>query len=90
MKCPQTILGKASLNLISDELSQHISSIRDGTYLRHSQTPRVGPAVLVWSTACPVCTDLALVRSPKAESLLWRGRQGWDWVEYRMGVLDPK
>ena len=54
------------------------------THLRHDQTPVLladpTPLELV-TTAWSVWTLLALVRSPKAVSLLWSGRQGCDWVE---------
>ena len=54
------------------------------THLRHDQTPVLladpTPLELV-TTAWSVWTLLALVRSPKAVSLLCSGRQGCDWVE---------
>ena len=49
--------------------------------MRQAHTPMVVTGVLVCTIAWPVWTVFALVRSPKAESLLWRGRHGWDWVE---------
>ena len=57
-------------------------------YLRQDHTPMVG-RTLGCTMEWPVWT-LAEVRSWKAESLDWRGLHGWECVEYRIGVTDPK